>query len=220
MYIGTKLAVAPLDMQKFDPTHVARVANDLLSRIESPRRRQILINFRDHALAEAVGDHAALMDTCSRHTQRYEVFGTGNDANAAKMMPGSYEALWHHYKGLIDLNMYLIHTEPEKLVVGEDCLVIEGNVHQLMSGQTAQNFFGVDGLTPEAVYQNTARICLIFTFDDEGKGTGEHSYSNGGIGLDTLTLVPPALVPAQFHGAPGKISDFFAANPSLHWPQA
>lgn len=218
MYIGTKLPVEPLDMRKFDPTHLARMANDLLGRIDSPRRRQILINFRDHALAEALGDHTALMETCSRKSQRYEVFGTGADI-AAKMMPDSYEALWHHYKALIDLRMYLIHTEPEKLIVGEDCVAIEGNVHQLMTGQTAQSFFGVTGLSPDAVYQNTARICVIFIFDDEGKGAGEHSYSHGGISHDTLTLVPPELVPAQFYAPPGKVSDFFAANPALDWPR-
>ena len=220
MYIGRKLEIAPLDMRTFDTTHIARVANDLLTRIREPRRRQILINFRDHAMAEAVGDHEALMATCSQKSQRYEVYGTGKDFDAARLMPGSYEALWHHYKALIDMNLYLIHTAPEKLVVGEDCVVLEGNVHQVMSGQSIEAFFGVGGLAPDTVYQNTARICLIFTFDEEGKGNGEHSYSVGSISQDTLTEVPAALVPKEFYTGPRTVAAFLAEHPELHWPTA
>ena len=58
-------AAPMVDFSQFDPTAAARLANAELARITDPRRRQILINFRDHALAECMGDYDALMATCS-----------------------------------------------------------------------------------------------------------------------------------------------------------
>ena len=59
-------------MAAFDPTRMARFANEQLALISEPHRHRLLINFRDHALAEAMGDYDALMATCSRKSQRYD----------------------------------------------------------------------------------------------------------------------------------------------------
>ena len=56
MYVGHEIEAGPIDMARFDVTAAARAANEHLKTISEPRRRQILINFRDHALAEALGD--------------------------------------------------------------------------------------------------------------------------------------------------------------------
>lgn len=216
MYVGHEIKTGPIEMSRFDVTSAARVANQHLKAISEPRRRQILINFRDHALAEALGDHEALMATCSEKRQRYVIHGSELDLD--HMQPQSYEELFPYYKALIDLNIYLIHTEMEKLIVGDDCLMLDAVVHQLLSGEQARDFFGVQGVDPEAVYQAWSRAAIMFTFDEDGMGSGEHSYSDGGIGMDRMQVVAAEQVPPQYFNGPRKVADFFRENPSLDWP--
>ncbi len=218
MYIGRKLDSAPLDMTRFNPAHTALVANEYLGSVTDPRRRAILINFRDHALAEAMGDHEALMATCSKKSQRYEAYTGGDDFSA--MQPQSYEALWDYYKALIDLNMYLIHSEPEKIIVGDDELAVEIMVHQVISGRQAIDFFGVTEADPDVIYQAHNRTLVVFVFDEEGKGCGEHAYTgDGGMNMSLMTPIEADQVPEQFYTGPRKVADFFAENPDLEWPE-
>ncbi len=218
MYIGAKIPSGPLAMQSFNVANAALVANQHLREIHDPRRRQILTNFRDHALAEAMGDHAALMATCSKKSQRYEAYAA--DGDFQDMQPQSYDELWDYYKGLIDLNMYLIHSEVEKLIVGDDELLAELMVHQIVSGQQAIEFFGVTEADPATVYQAHNRTAVIFTFDEDGLGNGEHAYAGeGGISMALMHPLAPDEVPEQFFTGPRKVADFFAAHPDLEWPK-
>lgn len=219
MYIGNKLESGPIDMAVFNPADAALVANKHLKSIDDPRRRQILINFRDHALAEAVGDHAALMATCSRQSQWYEAYGASPDFQA--MQPDSYDTLLDYYKTLIELNMYLIHSQIEKLIVGSDCLLAELMVHQVFSGRQAIDFFGVADADPDTIYQGHTRTAVIFTFDKDGLGNGEQAYAgDGSICMARMTALKDEEVPPQFHSGPLKVADYFSANPDLDWPNS
>ena len=217
MYIGKKIESGPIDMAAFDPAHAARVANEHLQSISEPRRRQILINFRDHALAEAVGDHAALMATCSQESQRYEAYGADPDFQA--LQPTDYASLFDYYKMLIDTNMYLIHSEVEKLIVGTDCLLAELMVHQIFSGEQAIDFFGIQEADRSTVYQGHTRTAVIFTFDEKGLGNGEQAYAgDGAICMARMTALSDNEVPAQFYSGPGTVADYLSDHPGLEWP--
>ena len=200
MYIGQILPEQPIDMRRFDPLNVVRVAEAHLATLENPRERQILANFIEHAAAEATGDYARLMASCSRKRQSYTAWGAG--AGYAAHLPQSWAELEKHYYGLIAANIYLIHFEVEKLTVGRDTLAVDGIVHQLYPGQLIEPIFGFSVPDPGAVYQLTKRSCIFFVFDEDGKGCGEHAYSNGPTTADNLSLVPPELVPAAFHANP------------------
>lgn len=196
MYIGRTLEEKPIDMRNFNPTHVVEVARAYQQKLTNPRQRQILQNFIEHAEAEGQGLYDTLMATCSRHSQHYSAYGAGGDYSAH--LPQSYAALEQHYRGLIAANVYLIHFEVEKLIVGEDELVIEGIVHQLHSGAMLKAIHNIEVDDPEAVYQLTKRTCLFFIFDQDGKGAGEEAYSNGASTAADVVKVDPALVPAAF----------------------
>lgn len=189
MYIGHVLENRPIDMREFDTMAVAKFARRHLETIEEPRRRQILENFIEHAEAEGSGDYEALMASCSRKRQQYAVYGSDFP------QPQSYEEVEQHYQGLIAAKLYLIHFEVEKLVVGTDVVFLEGLVHQLYPGSMIEPIFGFSVDHPEGVYQLTKRTALTFVFDEDGKGAGEHAYSDGATGPDDLTLVPADLVP-------------------------
>lgn len=210
------VTVKPLDMNTFDPTNAARVANEHLKTISEPRRRQILINFRDHALAECMGDYDALMATCSQKSQSYIVH-TPTTNTFSDHQPQSYEALLGHYKALIDLNMYVIHTDLRKLTVGDDELFIDVEHHQIIPGATARDIYSIPEADPDAVYEMFARIWIVFIFDEDGKGCGEHAYS-GLTSIDNLRKLEPEEVPEAYHAGPRTVASFFEENPGLDWP--
>ena len=196
MYVGHILENKPMDMKQFDTEAVAKAARRHLETIKEPRRRQILQNFIDHAQAEASGDYEKLMATCSRKEQKYAIYGSQFGA------PQSYADLEKHYFGLIQSNIYVIHFEVEKLVVGDDALVVEGLVHQLYPGELLEPLYGIVVDEKEAVYQVTKRTCVFFIFDEEGMGAGEHAYSDGALTADDVVKLSPEEVPEIFYQNP------------------
>jgi len=196
MYIGRILEKKPIAMKEFDTMAVAKVARRHLETIREPRRRQILENFIEHAEAEGRGDYEALMASCSRKRQTYATHGSDFPA------PQSYAALEEHYRNLIAMNLYLIHFEVEKLAVGDDVVFVEGIVHQLYPGQLVEPLFGVSVQDPDAVYQLTKRTALTFVFDEDGKGAGEHAYTDGPTTADDLVALAPEEVPPAFYANP------------------
>jgi len=196
MYIGRVLDETPLDMRRFNPLNVVEVAERYLATLSDPRQRQVTLNFIEHARAEASGDYDTLMASCSRRRQSYTAWGAGADYRAH--LPQSYEALEVHYRGLIAGNIYLIHFDVEKLFAAQDEIFVEGIVHQLHSGEMLTAIHGIAVDDPQAVYQLTKRTCIIFVFDEDGLGAGEHAYSNGPATIADVEKVPAELVPVQF----------------------
>jgi hypothetical protein len=196
MYVGHILESKPISMKDFDPSNVVKIARRHLETIKEPRRRQILENFIEHAEAEGSGDYDALMASCSRKEQVYAMFGSDFPA------PQSYEELENHYRGLIASNVYLIHFEVEKLIVGDDALFLEGIVHQLYPGTLLGPLYGIEVAHESAVYQLTKRTGVTFVFDEEGKGAGEQAWSDGAATAADLVKLAPEEVPEAFHHNP------------------
>jgi hypothetical protein len=218
MYTDHRLPEDSIDMADFDPARIARFANEQLGTISEPHRRRILINFRDHALAECMGDYDALMATCSRKSQRYEVYAD-NDNEFTRNLPNSYDELVPYYRALIDSNMYLIHSEPDKLIVGDDSLFIETVQHMVVPGAIARLAFDVAEAQEEGVYLFTTRLGIIFIFDEDGMGCGEHAFG-GKTSIEHMRLLAQDEIPQQYFSGPRKVDDFFAENPGLDWPTA
>ncbi len=196
MYCGRVLEKHPLDMRQFNPMAIVEIARTHLGSIAEPRRRLILENFIEHAEAEALGDFDRLMASCSQRRQEYATHGSDFPA------PQSYAELEQHYFGLIAMNLYLIHSEAEKIVVGTDVVFVEGVIHQLYPGHLIGSFFGFEVEDHDAVYQLTKRTALTFIFDEEGKGAGEHAWTDGPTIPEDLVRVAPEEVPAAFYANP------------------
>ncbi len=216
MYVGKEIKTEAIDMANFDVTNAAMIANEHLKTLTDPRQRKIMINFRDHALAECLGDHEALMATCSRKHQRYIIHGS--DLDLDHMQPNNYDDLFDYYKALIDLNVYIIHTELEKLIVGQDAIMLDAVVHQVLSGEQIQDFFGLEGVDRETIYQAWSRAGIMFIFDEDGMGCGEHSFADGGMSLDRIREIPESLIPPQYFSEPETVSEYLTAHPELDWP--
>lgn len=195
MYIGKRLQARPLPMAEFDPKSVVKIAREHLRTISEPRRRQILENLIEHADAESEGDYERLMASCSQKRQSYANYGA--EGAVAEWSPQSYEALEQHYRALIDMNLFVLHMEVEKLIVGADALMLDGIVHQLYPAGLIEPMFGV-AVEPEGVYMVSCRTCIIFLFDEDGLGCGEEAYTEGKPGPEQISRVPDDQVPALF----------------------
>lgn len=198
MYLKHFLTEAPISMNSFNPENAANVAREVLATIQEPRRRQILHNFIAHAAAEASGRYDELMASCSRKSQSYAVYGTGQE-DPTENQPQNFEELEKHYRGMIEANAYLLHFDVEKLTVGNDELWLEGVVHLLLQGhiiQAAYNNLEIDD--PNAVYMLSRKTALTFIFDEDGKACGEHAYTHGPNTQKHLTKITPNQVPEQF----------------------
>ena len=199
MYIGKTLPERPIPFEEFDPDYLANfVRENIYPKLQTERQRLVCQNFLDHATAEAKGDYDALMKTCSLKRQDYRRWGQGDDGKMEGIQPSSYEELEVFYGQLVTFNLFCIHLELEKFIVGEDTLVLEGNVHQLYHGSMLPVAFGIEPDDEEAVYMLTIRMCLFFIFDEDGMGCGEQSYTNGDPTKDSFVKVPHEYVPQRF----------------------
>lgn len=198
MYFGETIPQRPIPFDQFDPDFLANFVRDnILPKLEG-RRKIVCQNFVDHATAECNGDFEPLMASCSRKRQDYRRWGKGDDGKMEGIQPSSYEELEVFYGNLVAFNLFVIHLELEKFIVGEDTLVIEGNVHQMYPGSMLPVAFGIEPDDEDAVYMLTIRMALFFIFDEEGKGCGEQSYTNGDPTIESFVKVPHEYVPQRF----------------------
>lgn len=199
MYIGKTLPERPIPFEDFDPDYLGNfVRENIYPKLQTERQRLICQNFIDHATAEAKGDYDALMKTCSLKHQDYRRWGQGDDGKMEGIQPSSYEELEVFYGQLVTFNLFCIHLELEKFIVGDNTLVLEGNVHQLYHGSMLPVAFGIEPDDEEAVYMLTIRMCLFFIFDEDGMGCGEQSYTNGDPTENSFVKVPSEYVPQRF----------------------
>ena len=201
MYIGHTIPQRPISFDEFDPDYLANyVRENILPTLEG-RRKQICQNFVDHATHECKGDLSGLLGTCSKKSQDYRRWGSGDDGLMDGIQPQSYDELEVFYGNLMAFTLFVIHLELEKFVVGEDTLCIEGNVHQMYPAAMLPVAFGLDvddADDDEAVYMLTIRMALFFIFDEDGIGTGEQSYTNGDPTIESFVKVPKDKVPQRF----------------------
>lgn len=187
----------PLDMKGFNSRTGYEFAKRLLGSFGSARRNAIFQNYVDHVETEGRGDYAGLMATCSKKRQSYAAYFSPAGPTAG--LPQSYAELEQYYHDLVASNTYLIHREVDKLIVGDDELLVDGVIHQLYPGRVlAQRGFALE---PTRVYQLTARVAVVFLFDEDGLGAGEHAYAPA-IDASYYTPVEPALVPEVFWNNP------------------
>lgn len=189
-----------IDMKDFNPRAISDAARKVLETIKEPQRRAILENFIEHAEAECTGSYDKLIASCSSKSQTYAVYGA--DEGIKEIQPQTVEDMKGFYLSLVESNVYCIHGEVEKLIVGDHDLYVEIILHQLYSGEIVPVAFGFDFGEEGEVYQLTQRVATVFCFDDENKGCAEHSFTDGPTKPEWLRKEDPRTVPEQFWNNP------------------
>lgn len=193
-------AEKPLDMAHFDSMAQCKAMRRELDRLTDPRRRKILSNMIEHAEAEGQGRYDDLMASCSKKSQSYVFWGSGNNS-ITDYLPQSYEQLLGHYKGLMDSKTWMLHYELDKIIVGDDEILIDGVLHQLYPTALIEPLFGIAVDPKYRAYQMTKRLATLFLFDEDGVGCGEHAYANGPTKPEDLTPVEDRYLPDLFKAA-------------------
>ncbi|MFZ5601796.1 MAG: hypothetical protein ACOY7J_05025 [Pseudomonadota bacterium] len=200
MWVGRILPERHIDMKDFNQRAIAETAREVLKTIKEPQRRAILENFIEHAESECTGDYDRLIASCSSKSQTYAVYGASEAI--AEMQPKTVEEMKDFYRVLVESNVYMIHGEVEKLIVGDHDLYVEIILHQLYPGEVLPMAFGVEFGEEGEVWQLTQRVATVFCFDDENKGCAEHSWTDGPTKPEWLRKEDPRTVPAQFWNNP------------------
>lgn len=200
MWVGRILPERHIDMKDFNQRAISETAREVLKTIKEPQRRAILENFIEHAESECTGDYDRLIASCSSKSQTYAVYGASEAI--AEMQPKSVEEMKDFYRVLVESNVYMIHGEIEKLIVGDHDLYVEIILHQLYPGEVLPMAFGVEFGEEGEVWQLTQRVATVFCFDDENKGCAEHSWTDGPTKPEWLRKEDPRTVPAQFWNNP------------------
>jgi hypothetical protein len=199
MHLKQTIEEKPIAMQDFDPQVQVKTLRKVRDSITDPRRRQILDNLIEHAAVEGGGRYHELMASCSRKRQSYEQWGIGGPA--AAQAPQSYAELEVYYKAVIDSKIWMLHYDLDKVVVGDDEVLMDGVLHQLYPAYLIEPMFQFKPDPRYRAYQMTKRLGIVFTFDEDGLSSGEHSYANGPITAKDLTPVEDRYLPDLFKAA-------------------
>jgi hypothetical protein len=200
MYRTEAAAESPIPMQDFDSHTQVKVLRKVLESITDPRRRLILARTIEHADAEGNGRYPELIATCSKQRQSYRYWGSG-DSSLVPKTPQTYAELEVYYKGVIDSKTWMIHHELDKVIVGDDEVVMDGVIHQLYPTALIEPLFRFEPNQDYRAYQLTKRLIITFMFDNDGLSCGEHAYSDGPITAKDLTPVEDRYLPDLFKAA-------------------
>jgi hypothetical protein len=193
MFLKTPYEEIPVPMERFDPTIHVKVLKQVLETIKEPHRRKILTNVIEHAAAEGDGRYEDLMATCSKRSQSYLSWGSGEQPRV-----NSYADLEVYYGSLIAAKVWMIHYDMDKVIVGDDAVMMDGVLHQLYPTELVPVAFKFELDPAYRAYQMTKRISVIFIFDEDGISCGEHAYANGPFVPQNFTPVEDQYLPSLF----------------------
>lgn len=200
MYAGKILEEKHIDMKDWDARALYKQIKEIQKSYTDPQRIAVLENLAEHADAECVGDYERLIASCSDKSQTYAVYGCL--PHVKEMQPTTVEEMKDFYRLLIESNVYCIHAEIEKLIVDDHQLFIEIMLHQLYPGDVIPLAFGFDFGEAGEVYQLTQRVATVFLFDEDNKGCGEISFTDGVSRPEQLRKEDPKAVPEYFWNNP------------------
>jgi hypothetical protein len=153
---------------KRDPRLLTQGAEALLPKLDNPRHRLIIQNYRLHALLEVAGRWSEIFTpemTVDRPLYRLD--------GATRVEGDEVVAM---YKGLVDNGTSIMILDPETLIVGDWGFSSEALFHTYLPG-TAARSRGHAEADPAKTYVVSHWICMMWPYDERGRMIGEHTYS-------------------------------------------
>ncbi|AIY17550.1 hypothetical protein GUY44_05665 [Pimelobacter simplex] len=168
-------------MIQLDRNHLVDVITDRLATTESPRQRTMLERMRVHAAAERDGDLETLVGTLGEATD-YHFWELSGDVG-----PKTREGVAAYYRNLVENNGHVLEFHCERMVVDDQCIVIEGNLTMIQPGALmVQHPMAGDFAEADKNYLIRMRNVIFWSFDEDLMIIGEDSYSGGPIEMRVL----------------------------------
>ena len=168
-------------MIELNRSHLVDFITDRLATTESPRQRTMLERMRVHAAAERDGDLETLVGTLGDATD-YHFWELSGDVG-----PKTKEGVAEYYRTLVENNGHVLEFFCERMVVDDDCIVIEGVLTLIQPGALmVQHPMAAGFAEADKNYLIKMRNVIFWSFDDDLKIIAEDSYSGGPIEMRVL----------------------------------
>lgn len=175
-------------MPALDITTLTRAADEALTRVENPLHRQILENYRRHAILEVVGRWQEIFtpEMTVEHPV-YHVTGGGRSLTL-----DGYEQVTSFYRALEHSQTTVMVLQDEQLAVADWGFASEAWFNSYVSGAVALALHraGAGGFDadPEAFYLQRRLLMTHWPYDPRGRMIGEHVMVHDD--LTTITEIP------------------------------
>ena len=159
-----------------------RLLDQLLEQEPTAEKRQLLNQIKLHMQAETGGDLTTLMSTVTASPVYHQWSADGVDSG-----PKSRADLEEFYRNLIASGANQFEYAIERVVIGDRCVVTEGNIRIPFTGEMLASM-GKE-VDVNARYATAGRCVTFWPFDAEGKIIGEDIYTLGGFDFDNVEQV-------------------------------
>ncbi len=157
-------------MKIVDSRNNWKLVDELLESETDEWRRHMLSQLKEHMQAECGGDHAALLATMADNP-RFHIWSATEDTG-----PKGRQALSDFYQGMMGSDTNRFEYNVERIVIGDDTLVTEGQLFTPFSGAMLKQM-GMD-VDENKMYATRGRTVTFWPFEkDTGKIIGEDIYS-------------------------------------------
>jgi hypothetical protein len=161
-------------MAKLDITTTVQAQDRLLEVLENPLHRQIIENYRRHALLEILTRWEEILSpemTVEEPVYILNVSGEGVNLRGRK-------AVGDFYRSWTLTGQSVIVTEDEEILVGDRGFGKEQFLNQYFRGEGLRKL-GFDIDDPEGWYIKRVQLVSFWPYDERGRLIGEHGSSIG-----------------------------------------
>ena len=169
-------------MRKLDCRNNWRLLDEMLLAESDSHKKHMLAQIKLHMQTETGGDLAALMDTVTANPIYHQWGADGSETG-----PKNRADLEEFYRNLIVGGANRFEYMIERVVVGDDCVVTEGDIRIPFAGEMLIGM-GLD-LDPALDYATTGRCVTFWPFAEDGKIIGEDIYTLGGFDFEKVEPV-------------------------------
>ncbi len=158
-------------MKTVDSRNNWRHIDELLESETDEWRRHMLSQLKEHVQAECGSDLDALLVTMADEP-RFHIWSVAEDSG-----PKGYDNLKEFYAGLIASGSNRFEYAVERIIIGDDTLVTEGELYTPFSGAMLKQM-GLPDIDENKMYATKGRTVTFWPFEKEtGKIIGEDIYS-------------------------------------------
>lgn len=158
----------------FEPERTWLPLEQRIEQETDPRRRQLLVQVRDHMRSEIRGELEALMKTLVDEPE-YHFWGVPVEAG-----PKGRTAVAAFYQQMIAGGGNRFHFDVRRIVVDDDAVVTEGRMLQQVPGTAlaASGITEVEGqpVEAEATYLAETQLLTVWPAAEDGRLIGEDIY--------------------------------------------
>jgi hypothetical protein len=161
---------------RLEPLRSLRPIDDLLRATGDPSHRRLLENFREHVIAEVVGDIDRIMATMAPHPVYHSYDGSGASAESDEdfVIVNGRDETWALYREFIDSGRHVHELDTRRLAVSDWGIAGDGYLYLTEQGSSLLAE-GVSGVDAGATYVAASRFAYFIPYED-GLMAGEDIY--------------------------------------------